>query len=225
MALFDALSDPTRLAVVERLSRGSATVTELARPFPMALPTFSRHLKVLETAGLVTRRIEGRIHHIELVRPAVARLRSWLALGTDAGAVSALAPELRRRLFELPVRGTGPLDRDKAIANAEALLTELSPRMDVVALALASGTPSETFTPTAHAARRLAQRAAEDPDVAAQLQEALRLHTALSHSLDAVRAGQSIELLKAVIYPLSRLMFAWDSHPFLKDAFPLATAA
>jgi DNA-binding transcriptional ArsR family regulator len=53
--VFAALADPTRRAILERLSSGEATVTELAAPFPISLPAVSRHLKVLERAGLITR--------------------------------------------------------------------------------------------------------------------------------------------------------------------------
>ena len=52
---FAALADPTRRAIVARLARGEATVTELAEPFPISLPAISRHLKVLERAGLIAR--------------------------------------------------------------------------------------------------------------------------------------------------------------------------
>ena len=52
---FAALGDPTRLAILERLADGEATVTELAEPFAMSMPAISRHLKVLETAGLIER--------------------------------------------------------------------------------------------------------------------------------------------------------------------------
>jgi DNA-binding transcriptional ArsR family regulator len=52
---FSALADPTRRAILARLSAGEATVNELAEPFPMSLPAVSRHLKVLEEAGLITR--------------------------------------------------------------------------------------------------------------------------------------------------------------------------
>jgi DNA-binding transcriptional ArsR family regulator len=52
---FAALADPTRRAILERLSQGQATVSELAEPFPISLPAVSRHLKVLESAGLIVR--------------------------------------------------------------------------------------------------------------------------------------------------------------------------
>ena len=53
--MFAALGDPTRLAILERLAEGEATVTELAEPFAMSMPAISRHLKVLESAGLIER--------------------------------------------------------------------------------------------------------------------------------------------------------------------------
>ena len=55
-ATFAALADPTRRAILARLAQGEATVSELAEPFPVSLPAISRHLKVLERAGLITRR-------------------------------------------------------------------------------------------------------------------------------------------------------------------------
>ncbi|HEY2806468.1 MAG TPA: metalloregulator ArsR/SmtB family transcription factor [Gemmatimonadales bacterium] len=70
--VFHALSDPTRRAILGRLVRGPALVTELARPFPTSLAAVSKHLRVLEAAGLLTRRIEGREHHCAL-RPAPLR--------------------------------------------------------------------------------------------------------------------------------------------------------
>ena len=57
---FGALADPTRRAILARLSRGEATVNELAAPFPMSLPAISRHLKVLERAGLIARSREAQ---------------------------------------------------------------------------------------------------------------------------------------------------------------------
>lgn len=76
--VFRALSDPTRRRVVERLSSRPATMSELAEPFDMALPSFLQHMKVLERHGLVRSKKEGRVRTYEL-RPC--RLRSaetWL---------------------------------------------------------------------------------------------------------------------------------------------------
>ncbi len=75
---FSALSDPTRRAILARLTQGGATVTELARPFDMSLPAVSKHLRVLENAGLMTRRREGRIHHCRLAAVPLQGAADWL---------------------------------------------------------------------------------------------------------------------------------------------------
>ena len=75
---FSALSDPTRRAILARLAQGGATVTELARPFDMSLPAVSKHLRVLENAGLMSRRREGRIHHCRLVGEPLQGAADWL---------------------------------------------------------------------------------------------------------------------------------------------------
>lgn len=64
--IFSALSDGTRRGIVHRLSSGPARVTELAEPFSMSLPAISKHLKVLERAGLISREKKGREYHLEL---------------------------------------------------------------------------------------------------------------------------------------------------------------
>lgn len=75
---FQALADPTRRAVVERLGRGPATVSDLARPFEMALPSFLQHLKVLEASGLITSRKTGRVRTCELSAQTLATMEDWL---------------------------------------------------------------------------------------------------------------------------------------------------
>ena len=65
-AAFSALADPSRRAIIERLGRGSATAGELAEPLDMSPPAVSKHLKVLERAGLLERRREGRKHITQL---------------------------------------------------------------------------------------------------------------------------------------------------------------
>ena len=75
---FSALSDPTRRAILSRLAQGGAAVTELARPFDMSLPAVSKHLRVLEDAGLMTRRREGRIHHCRLAVGPLQGAADWL---------------------------------------------------------------------------------------------------------------------------------------------------
>lgn len=79
--VFKALSDSTRRQVVERLVIGSASTSELARPFAMALPSFTQHLDVLERAGLVTSTKTGRVRTYELAPAAPAALAEadgWL---------------------------------------------------------------------------------------------------------------------------------------------------
>ena len=77
--VFKALSDPTRRGVVERLVVGSASTSELAEPFTMALPSFAQHLDVLERAGLVTSTKTGRVRTYELVPTALGIADGWLA--------------------------------------------------------------------------------------------------------------------------------------------------
>lgn len=77
-AVFAALADPTRRAILERLSTGPATVSELAEPFDISLPAVSRHLKVLETAGLLQRHIVGRTHHCRAVPEPMRAAAGWI---------------------------------------------------------------------------------------------------------------------------------------------------
>ena len=75
---FHALADPTRRAVIRSLGRGPASVSELARPFEMALPTFLQHLKVLEHCGLIRSRKVGRVRTCELKPQRLADAENWL---------------------------------------------------------------------------------------------------------------------------------------------------
>ncbi|QAY78345.1 helix-turn-helix transcriptional regulator [Sphingosinicella sp. BN140058] len=75
---FQALSDPTRRAVVSRLAEGEAPVSVLAAPFDMALPSFAQHLKVLEESGLVTSEKRGRSRWCRLVRPRFDEAADWM---------------------------------------------------------------------------------------------------------------------------------------------------
>ena len=73
------LSDPTRRRVLERLSKSSASVSELAEPFEMALPSFVQHMKVLETSGLVRSKKTGRVRTYEFVPGRLKLAEDWLA--------------------------------------------------------------------------------------------------------------------------------------------------
>ena len=77
-AVLRALADPTRRAVVERLARSPAVVSELAAPFSMALPSVMQHLRVLENAGLVTSEKHGRVRTVSLRPGALDVLHVWL---------------------------------------------------------------------------------------------------------------------------------------------------
>jgi DNA-binding transcriptional ArsR family regulator len=77
-AVLRALADPTRRAVVERLSRSPAVVSELAAPFAMALPSLMQHLRVLEAAGVVTSEKQGRVRTVSLRPGALDVLHLWL---------------------------------------------------------------------------------------------------------------------------------------------------
>jgi DNA-binding transcriptional ArsR family regulator len=78
-ATLTALADPTRRAIVERLLEGEARVTELARPFAMSLNSVSKHIRVLEQAGLVRRRRVGREHLLSFDPAPLDEAASWIA--------------------------------------------------------------------------------------------------------------------------------------------------
>src|SRR5437899_7338912 len=75
---FKALAHPLRRDIVERLSGGTATVGEVTRDFAVSKPTISRHLKLLEEAGVVTRVIDGRTHRLQLEPQTLADAAQWI---------------------------------------------------------------------------------------------------------------------------------------------------
>ena len=76
---FHALSDPTRRAMVQRLSRGPATVSELAKPLAISLPAVMQHLQVLEASGVVSSRKEGRVRTCQVEPKMLSAAESWIA--------------------------------------------------------------------------------------------------------------------------------------------------
>ena len=76
---FQALADPARRAIVDRLALGPASVSELAKPLPMSLPAVMLHLKVLEESGLVKSEKAGRVRTYELDPKAIRRAEEWMA--------------------------------------------------------------------------------------------------------------------------------------------------
>src|SRR6266403_2818122 len=104
-AAFSALADPTRRAILGRLASGEATVMELAEPFEMTQPAISRHLKVLEGAGLILRRVEGTKRPCRLAPAGIDTIDRWLAMLREALAknydrldevLAAMKPERRK---------------------------------------------------------------------------------------------------------------------------------
>ena len=99
-AVFGALADPTRRAILARLTEGDLTVAELARPFAVSQPAISKHLKVLETAGLISRkrRATARLSHIEAapMRDATEWLARYQAFWDERyGKLDALLARLQ----------------------------------------------------------------------------------------------------------------------------------
>jgi DNA-binding transcriptional ArsR family regulator len=73
-----ALADPTRRAILSRLLEGEARVTEVAAPFPISLNSVSKHIRILERADLVRRRVSGRDHHLRLNRGPLDEVAEWV---------------------------------------------------------------------------------------------------------------------------------------------------
>lgn len=103
--VFHALADPTRREMVRRLATQERTVTELAAPFPMSLAAASKHIKVLEEAGIIHRTVQGRTHICRLDPAALAVAHKWLrfyerfwALQLDALERELSKPEAETQL-------------------------------------------------------------------------------------------------------------------------------
>jgi DNA-binding transcriptional ArsR family regulator len=75
---FAALADPTRRQILARLARGDQRVTHLAKPYAMSLPAVSKHLRVLEKAGLLRRRRYGRVHEMQLEAKPLQQAAQWV---------------------------------------------------------------------------------------------------------------------------------------------------
>jgi DNA-binding transcriptional ArsR family regulator len=110
-ATFSALADPTRRAILSRLATGEATVMELARPFAMSQPAISKHLKVLEVAGLIERRVEGARRPCRLAKPGVEAADQWLEMLRSALEMNY--ERLDRVLAEMKSEGRKPEDREE----------------------------------------------------------------------------------------------------------------
>lgn len=76
--VFSALSDPTRRRIVERLARGRLSVGQIASEFPISQPAISKHVRILEDAGLLERTIDGRVHYCDISPAAMEAVSSWI---------------------------------------------------------------------------------------------------------------------------------------------------
>lgn len=77
-AIFHSLADPTRRAIIARLGKGPASVTDLAKPFDMALPSFMKHIRQLEGSGLIRTQKEGRVRTCTIEKKKFTTIEAWL---------------------------------------------------------------------------------------------------------------------------------------------------
>ena len=105
-AVFAALADPTRRAIIERLSRGEARVTEVAKPFHMSLNAVSKHIRVLEASGVVERHRKGRDHILSINTRSLDEVDGWIVRTRRYWEVRLDAMELLLRDLK-----KGPKDR------------------------------------------------------------------------------------------------------------------
>jgi DNA-binding transcriptional ArsR family regulator len=96
---YAALADPTRRRILETLRQGDARITDLAAPLPMTFAGVSRHVGVLESAGLVRREVRGREHWLSLAPDGLATAQQWMSEQADfwSTRADALAERLRRK--------------------------------------------------------------------------------------------------------------------------------
>lgn len=104
-AAFAALADPTRRAILARLAEGEATVLELAKPFEMTQPAISQHLKVLEDAGLIIRRVEGTRRPRRLAKAGIEAMDQWLEMLRKALEKNYDRLDTLLAVMEHPVKG------------------------------------------------------------------------------------------------------------------------
>ncbi len=111
---FAALADPTRRAILARLAHGEATVTELAEPFSMSLPAISKHLKVLEKAGLVAREAKAQWRPRTLAAGPMKDVADWIETYRRFWEESLeRMDDYLRELQETQPKGTNPQSREK----------------------------------------------------------------------------------------------------------------
>jgi len=143
-ATFGALADPTRRAILARLARGEAMVTELAEPFAMSLPAISKHLRVLELAGLLQREIDGRIHRCRLAAGPMKDAAAWIA---QAKGEKETALKLLRAAADLEDDSEKHIAMENRLYPMRELLGDLLLEQQQPGLALAEYETSLVSTP------------------------------------------------------------------------------
>jgi DNA-binding transcriptional ArsR family regulator len=108
-AVFAALADPTRRAIIERLSRSEARVTEIAEPFDMSLNAVSKHIRVLEASGVIERHRQGRDHILSINTRSLDEVDGWIL--RMRGYWEERLDAMERLLGELKKDRLGPKDR------------------------------------------------------------------------------------------------------------------
>jgi DNA-binding transcriptional ArsR family regulator len=106
--IFAALADPTRRAILARLAEGDATVSELAEPFPISLPAISRHLKVLEHAGLISRSRSAQWRSSSLQAEPLREATAWMDRYRRFWDESFLRLDAHLQRIQAQARGPGP---------------------------------------------------------------------------------------------------------------------
>lgn len=108
--VFHALADPTRRAMLQALAAGERPIRDLAAPFQMSFAAASKHVKVLESAGLVRRRVQGRLHFCRIEAAPLAQADAWLRRyeGFWAGRLDALQALLQAEAQAEPASGAQP---------------------------------------------------------------------------------------------------------------------
>ena len=110
-----ALADETRRDIVRRLSGGGARVTEVAAPYPISLNSVSKHIRILERAGLVRRQVSGRDHYLSLEPKPLNELTEWMVKSRDfwSGRLDALEAALRAEDAIEKARRTSPTPKKR----------------------------------------------------------------------------------------------------------------
>jgi DNA-binding transcriptional ArsR family regulator len=209
--LFSALSDSARRAVLMQLGAGPRTVNELSMPQPLSPSAISKHLKVLEQAGLIVRERHGRFHELQLQPAALEQAANWLA-PLQSGALQT----------PLAVASPGQAAQRRAREQAEALLAELAAPMAVIRLALGEP-PSGEEALARFGARKLAGRMAQDPLMTAHLREMSARYQELLAHLRGPAA--TLEPVKESLYQLGRAPMLWRQHALLRDVLFLDEVA